>query len=92
VKNGTLTLKEVEAVLASDLGSSESRDQGVGFLKQINEHAHAIVVLLADLSGGMIRLGDVCHINVVPMFKNFETFISNLFAYGTGYFDLKDYR
>ena len=51
-----------------------------------------IAVLLNDLSGGMIRLSDVCNVNVVPTIKNFEMLLANIFAYGTGYFDLKDYR
>jgi hypothetical protein len=92
VKGGLMTSSEVERILCEELEGDHAREHKVAVLKLVNDHCHTIAVLLNDLSGGMIRLGDVCNVNVVPTLKNFEMLLANIFAYGTGYFDLKDYR
>jgi len=91
VRSGLMTSSEVERILLEELIEGE-REHKLGVIKLVNDHCHTIAVLLNDLSGGMIRLSDVCNVNVVPTLKNFEMLLANIFAYGTGYFDLKDYR
>jgi hypothetical protein len=67
-------------------------DHAYSALKEVTNQLHKLIVLISDLSGGLLKLGDVCNVNNPPRFDNFEMFLSNMICYGSGYYDSKDYQ
>jgi hypothetical protein len=41
-------------------------------VKAVKGHFFKVIILMSDLSGGLIRLSDVCNVNVALKFENFE--------------------
>ena len=55
--------------------NEKERKDKIKVLKVVKGYAHILILLLGDMSGGLVRLGDVCNINVVPRLDNFEVSI-----------------
>lgn len=78
LEQGLLTASEVEKVIDSEINGvkgvrKSSWEEAVSnHAKIIHEQVFKLSLFLADFSGGMIRLGDVCSINQTNSIQNFE--------------------
>jgi hypothetical protein len=52
---------------------------------------HGLVILLAELEAGVMRLKDCLGISREPIFREFKIFLQTMEVYGGGYKDDVDY-
>jgi len=50
----------------------EKKDSINAQMKILHETMNRVIVIMNDLSGGMIKLGEVCNVNVQCRLDNFE--------------------
>lgn len=70
-----LTLIELKKILS---------EEKLSLNPQLAEQIRILLLLLNDLTGGVIKLGEVCSINRMKYYENFEVNLnlSNVYSYG----------
>ncbi len=51
----------------------------------MHDAIHKSIVFMGEISGGVIKMSDVFGVNETNRIVNYDIFLSNLFAFGTGY-------
>ena len=52
---------------------------------KISEELNVVIIIMNDMSGGVIKLGEVCSSNRIRQKDDFELFLSCLYCYGSNY-------
>ena len=46
-------------------------------LKDVQESLNKVILLMTELSGGLVKLGDVCNVNIDARLENFDVSYCN---------------